>query len=377
MKYNMVDYKNVLSRNDLFFAGTGYIIGAGIFVLLGETSKYSGKYTYLSTLLAGYLIYYIAQSYIKINNKYNSNDAEYKVLSDAFGKNIAKTIIIIAVIGIICGVYLVSSSCGSYMTNFINIKKQLITYAVIFLITSINIIGIESVSKLNVITLGIGFIGIFLIIYYGVKSIKNDDKTKLIKYITFDKNIYNDDNNNKITKSDITKKILLGSYIIIFSYFGFELLIKLNKESINPKISIPDAMKKSIIFTTILYTIIAFIYGYHKYHKKIVDTDTPMSSLINVLNNNKILRQLINLSAVMFAFNTSLLSMTSVSRLLDTQISYNTKQTIPTKYILIVAIITIIMNALDISIKKSAIVANGCILTLLVSIVIAQKLNNI
>ena len=62
----MTDYQRVLTQTDLFFAGTGHIIGAGIIVLLAETSKYSGKYTYISTLIAGLLIFYIAQSYIKI-----------------------------------------------------------------------------------------------------------------------------------------------------------------------------------------------------------------------------------------------------------------------------------------------------------------------
>ena len=381
----MTDYQRVLTQTDLFFAGTGHIIGAGIFVLLAETSKYSGKYTYISTLIAGLLIFYIAQSYIKINKKYDSNDAEYKVLNDAFNKITAKTIIIIAVIGLICGVYLVSSSCGSYTSKIINVKKNLITYAVLFLIMLINIIGVKSVAHLNTLTLGIGMIGLFSIIGYGIKSISKDNKDnnnqKLIKYIQIDNNI--NENNKKETSGNIIKNVLLGSYIIVFSYFGFEMLIKLNKESINPQKDIPKAMNKSIMFTSILYAMIAFIYGYHKYHKKISNTDTPMTSLISVLDNSNILRQLINLSGVMFTFNTALLMLTNASRLSDGLFNglFNNKliksDKIPTKYILIIGIITIVMNILSVSVKKSTFIANGCILTLLISVVVAQKLKNI
>jgi len=380
----MTDYQRVLTQTDLFFAGSGYIIGAGIFVLLAETSKYSGKYTYISTLIAGLLIFYIAQSYIKINKKYDSNDAEYKVLNDAFNKITAKTIIIIAVIGLICGIYLVSSSCGSYTSKIINVKKNLITYAVLFLIMLINIIGVKSVARLNTLTLGIGMIGLLSIIGYGIKSISQDNinnNKKLIKYIQIDKNI---NEINKEDKSfDILKNVLIGSYIIIFSYFGFEMLIKLNKESINPQKDIPKAMNKSIIFTSILYAMIAFIYGYHKYHKKISNTDTPLTSLISVLDSSNILRQLINLSGVMFTFNTALLMLTNASRLSDGLFNglFNNKiiksDKIPTKYILIIGIIAIVMNILSVSVKKSTFIANGCILTLLISVVVAQKLKSI
>ena len=377
----MVNYQRVLSNNDLFFAGTGYIIGAGIFVLIGEAAKYAGKYTYISTLLAGLLIYYIAQSYIKINKKYDSNDAEYKVINEAFSKITAKTIIIITIIGLICGTYLVSKSCAAYTSKIANIKKNLLTYAILTIICCVNLIGIKSVSILNTLTLGIGVVGLFSIIGIGIKSISednNDKYDKLLKYIKLDKDYNNSEKSENSDKSDtkfnIIKNVLFGSYIIIFSYFGFELLIKLNKESINPQKDIPSAMNKSIIFTGLIYTVIAFIYGYYRFNKKLADSDIPLSSLIRTLNNSSILQKIVDVAGIMLTFNTALLSLTNVSRLIDTQLNDISTDHIPTKYIILVTIITFIMNSLDISINKSAIVANGCILTLLISVVIAQKI---
>ena len=51
----MVGYNKTLNIYDITLATAGYVIGAGIYTILGVASKYGKDYTWVSVILSGIL----------------------------------------------------------------------------------------------------------------------------------------------------------------------------------------------------------------------------------------------------------------------------------------------------------------------------------
>ena len=62
---------------DLFFAGYGFIVGAGIFSLIPYIIKQGKGISWISFILRGLVWLITGLSYEKLNSLYPSNDAEY------------------------------------------------------------------------------------------------------------------------------------------------------------------------------------------------------------------------------------------------------------------------------------------------------------
>lgn len=65
----MGDYKkNSLSLTDTVALGTGVMIGAGIFALLGQVAELSGKWFPVAFLVGALISGFSSYSYIKVSN---------------------------------------------------------------------------------------------------------------------------------------------------------------------------------------------------------------------------------------------------------------------------------------------------------------------
>ena len=62
-------YSRTLSYLDIFSAGYGFIVGAGIFTLLPFILKYSGGFSWLVFIIGGIICILTGLSYSKLNSK--------------------------------------------------------------------------------------------------------------------------------------------------------------------------------------------------------------------------------------------------------------------------------------------------------------------
>lgn len=362
----MVNYIKTLGYYDLLFASMGHIIGAGIFSLVGITHKYAENNTWLSIILSGGLIGIIANAYIKLGKIQTDKDVEYTIIKKAYGNNISKIVMYCAIIGGIFGTYLVSKSFGNYFSDLTSLSTEISTLLVIGICLLMNISGISVVAIINNIV-EIGALGILLLfICIGFYKLIIDKEFKFIKN-SFDlneikKNIWN---------------IIKGAFIIIFSYFGFELLIKFNRESINPNVHIPKAIKHSILITVIIYTLIAFVYSYAMYIKKkyklktkidTLEKDIPMTNAIEILSNSNKYNKLVTIAGCISTFNTVLFMLAGTARLADTHLNIDIDHSIPKKSLIIISVLSILLFIIKMNLEKSALISNTFTLILFAGI---------
>ena len=320
-------YNKVLTKTDLILSNIGYIIGAGVFVLIGKTFKIAGTYAWLSVLISGLFIYFISKSFIKVHTKYLTNDAEYVAIKETYGSTIYKFTIIITVIAHIAITYIVVLGFGSYTNSITNNYISSITASIIGIVSCmlINIYGIEFTTNINnIITIfGVGGLCI-LIILGGLYIYKHGSTSILIPQLISHISVKN------INKKSIINilNILYGAFIFIFAYFGFELIIRFNDETVNNVDDIPSALNYSILISIILYTLImVMIIGVYTTSSNgsvsVGNSINPLSIFIKKLTSNNFIIKYVELCGVGLTWNTILLSIANCSRLLVSYTSSN------------------------------------------------------
>lgn len=120
-----------LSFFDIFLFSIGYIIGAGIFILIGKVAKHSKGLSWVSFMISGILALLIACSYGDLSYLYQSNTSEFDYVSELFGTIPA---IITSLLLLLIGIFTtttVSLSISDSLSTFLPISPILIAMVII------------------------------------------------------------------------------------------------------------------------------------------------------------------------------------------------------------------------------------------------------
>lgn len=379
----------MLTYKDLVYAGISNVIGAGIFVIISYVQKFAGVHTWLSVLLSGLFMSIFAEHYAKLPEIIkNDKDVhlEYDIISRITSDKIASGFILMAIIGLIFSTYLVSRSFGDYLSDYLpSINNKLGGIIIAGICYLLNKTGVDHVAKWNNIILLFGLAILILLIVIGFYRMFIDSDG-----ITFFKKSF-----NPSSIRDNFFNIIKGAYMIIFSYVGFELLVKLNSDTYNPQKDIPKAIRTTIIVTIIIYTLLGYVYSYAMYKDNKIDTNlikghkektyvtvskelifgdlekdkekVPLTYAMQILTKTNKISHLVSFGGMIFTATTTLLMMLSASKLLSGQLDLSTN--IKVKNLSSINIIlggVLILYATNITIEKSTIIANICIILLMI-----------
>lgn len=307
----MTKYLRELDYKDLFFISTGHILGAGIFVLLGKISKYAGYHSWLSILVAGIITYWLAQSFINISLKYKKNDSENKVVKEVFGKNVSDIVTGGILLGNIMACLVVAISFGGYLTELLPVSHTFGSIICILLSSIIGIVGVKETSLFTNITAIMEISGLFLIAGLGAfYLLKNYGKSKrsLVSYMG---------SLSSLRSLKTWKNILIGAFLIMFAFFGFETVVRFVEESKKPSINIPFAVNHSLYFTTFIYLLIAVISVSFVSPKKLGKSIAPLADVIKAIPYGKFAAPYLSLTALVSTINTFLITSTGTSRFIN------------------------------------------------------------
>jgi hypothetical protein len=330
-------------------------VGAGIFVLIGKTINIAGSSAWISVMLGGIFIYWVSSYYIDAHNLYDDNDAEFLAISEAYGKPMSLTFTILALCVVVCIVYVVMLAFGSYFEALVGIPVSIGCLLGLGVSLFINIYGIQITAEVNKLATLSGLSGLALIVVLGGAYILSNFSSVVKKFRIPELHpIY----------------ILYGAFIFVFAYTGFEMIIRLNKESIDGSHDIPRAIHHSIIITMIIYILICIVMI------SVFDSNgyvgmRPFVSLIQKLTSNVAIIKYIEYCGAILTWTTLLFGITQASRLLrDLAYTHNIvglgairdlhpESGVPQNALIAVGVAILCMYGIGISIDAGTIVANG------------------
>ncbi len=233
----MSKLKRTLGLTEAVFFGTGSILGAGIYAIVGKVAGFSGNMIWLSFAIASITALMSAFSYAELSSMFPSAGGEYVYAKNAFNKKMAIALgLIISVNGIISGAT-VSIGFAGYFSQLLEINLFIAALGIIALVWLVNVSGIRQSSVVNIIFTIIEFGGLVLVVYTAIPYLGK------VNYLEMPPGGFN--------------HILLGAALSYFAYIGFEEIVKLSEETKSPEKNIPKALFVASSIVMIVYLVVA------------------------------------------------------------------------------------------------------------------------
>ena len=246
----MAQYKkNSLSLTGAVSLGTGVMIGAGIFALLGQVAELSGQWFPYAFLVGAIISGFSAYTYVKLSNAYPSAGGIATYLKKIYGKGaVTASGALLMALSMVINESLVARTFGSYTLQLFDINDNSVwvpILGVVLLIVAflINISGNNIIGKSSfaMAILKIGGIAIFAI---GGLWAAGFSFSEVVP-------------SESLTEYPITN--YLGALALsILAYKGFTTITNSGEEIANPNKNVGRAIIISLVICTVVYLLVAF-----------------------------------------------------------------------------------------------------------------------
>src|SRR3989304_4302102 len=235
----MSELKRHMGLFHLTMYGVGIIIGAGIYVLIGEATSFAGNSVWISFLLGIIVALFAGLSYAELAALFPKAAAEYTFVKHAFKNNFRAFIIgwLTAITSMITAAT-VALGFGGYFAQFIDLPITLSAILLLGILSIVNFIGIKESVWANTIFAIITVGGLVLIIFLGMTF----ETVKPVDYF---------DAPNGVTG------IILAFVLIFFAFIGFEDMANVAEEVKRPKKTLPRAIILSVLITGVIYILVS------------------------------------------------------------------------------------------------------------------------
>ncbi len=233
----MAGLKKNLGLGLLTFNGTGMILGAGIYSIIGKAAGVADHTLWLGFIVAAIVAFVTAFAYAELSTMYPKAGGEYIYPSQVFKTHtwIAKSIGMAMALAGASTATTVSIAFTGYLDQFFASPPMLPALVLLVVASVINLIGVKESGWTNVIFTLIEASGLVLFIYLGWTS---EDFGQNLDF-------------------DFNWGTLSATSLILFSYFGFENIVNMAEEAKNPVRDLPRAIFISLGVSTVLYVLVS------------------------------------------------------------------------------------------------------------------------
>ena len=219
--------------------GMGLILGAGIYVLIGQAAGIAGNVVWVSFVFGAVAAVFSGLSYAELSSMFPKSAAEFLFVKNAFKNNFLAFLVgWMTIFTSIISASTVALGFGGYLTGFFGAPIVVSAISLIALLSLINFIGIRESSWMNVAFTLIEASGLILIIYLGFTY----GGTEPVDYFESPAGLGG---------------ISLAFVLIFFAFIGFEDIVNIAEETKNPKKILSRAIILSISITAIIYILVS------------------------------------------------------------------------------------------------------------------------
>lgn len=235
----MSELKRHMGLFHLTMYGVGLILGAGIYVLVGEATGIAGDAVWISFALGSIVALFAGFSYAELSSVFPKAAAEYVFIKNAFKNNFFAFLIgwLTAITSIITAAT-VALGFGGYFAEFVDIPIIISAMGLLVILSIVNFIGIRESSWTNTIFTIIEASGLILIIIIGF-TFSNPEPVNYLE-----------------SPSGFTG-IVIAFVLIFFAFIGFEDMANIAEEVRKPKKTIPKAIILSVLISGIIYILVS------------------------------------------------------------------------------------------------------------------------
>ena len=235
--------KRAISLPMVALYGLGTIIGAGIFVLIGEVAGISGIYAPFAFLLASIIAAFTALSYAELSSRFPKSAGEAVYLEQAFQRRWLSTGTGFAgiAIGTVSAATITNGSVG-YIQVFIDLPAWSI---VLLLVTAMALLAAWGISEsvgVAALTTTITITGLIAVIALNADHLATLPE-RLPEMIPPDLQAWH--------------LVVFGAFVAFYAFIGFEDMINIAEEVKEPERNMPRSIILALLISALLYALIS------------------------------------------------------------------------------------------------------------------------
>lgn len=219
--------------------GVGLILGAGIYVLIGEAAGFAGNALWLSFILGAIVALFAGLSYSELAALFPKAAAEYIFVKEGFRNGFIGFIVgWLTIVTSIIVAATVALGFAGYMEELTRIPIFVSALVIIGILSAINFLGIRESALLNTIFAFVTIAGLALVIVIGFSAPVEVEIDYFENPMGFN-------------------GIILAFVLVFFAFIGFEDMANVSEEVKKPQKTIPRGIMISVLITAIIYILVS------------------------------------------------------------------------------------------------------------------------
>lgn len=221
----------------LVASGVGIVVGAGIYVLVGQAAADAGGLLWVSFVIAGALAALTGLSYAELAALFPRAGAEFEFARQAFGEFVGFMAGWMMVGALLVGAAAVAVGFAHYVQWFIDIDVRIAAIALLVALTLIVVAGLERSIWISVGLVAVQVGGLLLVIAAGAPHVGDQP----------------------LLEGAGVGGVMSAAALVFFAFIGFDEVVTLSEETHDPARAVPRALLLTLGISTLLYIAVGVV----------------------------------------------------------------------------------------------------------------------
>jgi len=216
--------------------GVGNIVGAGIYVLVGDAAGLAGGLLWLAFLAGAVIALFSGLSYAELASMYPRAASEYIYVGRAYGNRLLSFLTQwIMLITELVAAAAVSIGFAGYFSTIFPVPELPVALGLLVILTIVAMCGISGSFRLNTVLSLVAIGGLLIVIGAGL------DRLGTVSY-TYSPN-------------GLTG-VLGAAVLVFFAFVGFDNMSNISEETRQPEKTVPRGLLIAVTVTTVIYGLV-------------------------------------------------------------------------------------------------------------------------
>ena len=279
---------------EVTLSGVGIILGAGIYVLIGQAAGLAGNALWLAFGLSAIMALLTGLSYAELSSMFPKAGAEYDYVANAFNVRLAFVIGWLVFLSGVLAAATVALGFAGYFTALTSFPMIISAVVLLVLLTLLLGYGVKETAGVAVIATFIEAAGLAIIIAIGLPHLGSVNYWEMPQGFS---------------------GLFAASALIFFAYQGFESMVKFSEETTSPETTVPRALLLAVAISVVFYILVALSVVSVLGWQQLSESRAPFVDIVSTtLGPDAAI--LIAVVALFATANTALMSMYASSRIL-------------------------------------------------------------
>lgn len=255
-----------MNLRGLVFYGTGTILGAGIFVVIGEVLDQAGSAAPFAYALAGLVAVFTALSFAEVGARVPTAAGAIDYVEAAFGERAQLPAIVgwlLIVANIVSGAT-ITTGFVSYLSSFVDVPGWMATVGLLAIVGAVSIAGMKQAAWFMTSTTILGLITLVAILWFTREGL-----------LAWPGMVMRGDVVEGLGTGAFTS-ILAGAFLAIYSFIGFGDMAQTAEELKEPERNLPRGIIITIVLVFSFYILIAMALAGLRDIDAVADADAPL-----------------------------------------------------------------------------------------------------